>query len=187
MSDNLVADDSDRIGSDAYTEQVLREAELKQKTGPKILFPGMHGRLIVPPQRQDPAELPEPEAVRLPLPLARQTSLGQLVETGTEVDVQTSPNIPLPEQRVPTFLVTLIHQNDRAETVFDLCLESTDIFVDEEQISLALASTTQFKPRPGMRFLLKFGNQQFHVAFMGSAFRFPRLNLNGLSFIRITN
>ena len=110
----------------------------------------------------------------------------ELQDTQEVVHTALTPTIPLPKVPVPTTKVLLTHVAESGQlSGFDLELEVTDICVDEESISMVLLSSARFKPKAGMRFDLKVNSLSYPVCFMGAAFRFPRLDLNGLSFIRI--
>lgn len=176
--------DEPGLGTEAHTEAVLAAAMHKRAHGPKVLIPGLHGSSIV---RQVADTVPVVLQTRQQ-PTTPEPQLGELKETAEVVHPEASPNIPLPERLVPTVRVVLSHQGgpDNPMGGFDLELEVTDICVDDESISMALLSGARFKPKSGMRFNLMLNNQDYPIAFVGGAFHFPRLNLNGLSFVRLS-
>lgn len=167
-------------GGEAYMEAVLLNAMHRRAHGPKMMIPGLHGMVMQP---TTPSVVP----VSGPLPDETPLRAEELQDTQEVVHTALTPTIPLPQVPVPSTKVLLTHAAESGQmSGFDLELEVTDICVDDESISMVLLSSARFKPKAGMRFDLKVNGRSYPVCFMGAAFRFPRLDLNGLSFIRIS-
>lgn len=178
---------TDTLSPEDYAIQRMAEAAAKRAHGPVMRFPTLPGV-------QPIAATPGPVGTR-PGPVAAESIVlknnqpeppGEFRDLHQVVPPNLTPNIPVPVAEVRTFKVRLDHTLPAGEeTGFSLDLEVTDVNESDSAISLALVSTTRFRPNMGMRFKLTVGDRTYDVAYTGGTFEFPRLRVNGLVFVRV--